>query len=228
MILSRNEIPAFKLHYLRLLAAIHSPELEFEKIERLIKQEASLCHRLLRYINSAAFASLAPVTSVAQALVLLGESEIRRWISLAALPALASGKPDALVESAMLRARFCELIAPHTGLGTRCEELFLMGMFSLLDAMIGRPLDELLRELHLSQDIHEALLGTGTGDNLPAHVYELARACERADWETVSSKVRLLPLPPDMISGLYLEAVNWCGQMFRPQVRAGTDPTPAH
>lgn len=224
VILSRNEIPAFKLNYLRLLAELHSPELEFGQIEHLIKQEASLCHRLLRYINSAACASLLPVTSIAQALVFLGENELRRWISLAALPMLASDKPEELVENAVLRARFCELIAPWAGLGARAQELFLMGMFSLLDAMVGRPLDELLGELHLSPDIHDALLGMGTAANTPAHVYELVLACEKAEWETVSARARLIQLPPEVISGLYLEAVNWCGQMFHSPAHAGTVP----
>ena len=214
VILSRKEIPVLKLNYLRLLAEIHRPELEFGQIEPLIKHEVSLCHRLLRYVNSAAFGLRVHVMSVQHALVLLGESDLRRWISLAALPVLASDKPDERVESAVVRARFCELIAPWAGLRERHAELFLMGMFSLLDAMVNRPLAEVLEELHLAQDVRDALLGTLEPANGLAYVYALALAYERADWDAAAMSAARLGAPSGAVSEAYLEAVKWSRQLF--------------
>jgi EAL and modified HD-GYP domain-containing signal transduction protein len=214
LILPREEIPACKLNYLRLMTEIYCPELEFGQIENLIKHEVSLCQRLLRYVNSAAFSWRVPIASIRQALVLLGENEMRRWISLAALPVLSSDRPDQLVESAVLRARFCELIAPWARLPARHSELFLMGMFSLLDVMTGRPLAELLEELHLAPDIRDALLGNLQPADRLAQVYALVLACERADWESVSLTAHQLGMPAEVVSDLYLEAVNWCAEIL--------------
>jgi EAL and modified HD-GYP domain-containing signal transduction protein len=215
VILARKEVPAFKLNYLRLLAVIQAPELEFGEIECLIKQEASLCQRLLRYVNSAAFARRFPVTSIRDGLCLLGEDELRRWVSLAALPALASDRPAELVKSAVWRARFCELVAPSAGLAWRSAEIFLMGMFSLLDAMLGRPLEEILMELRLTDDLRDALLGKLPKQDKLACIFELALACEQADWKTVSAVAQQLELPPEAVTGSYLEAVSWSGQIFQ-------------
>jgi EAL and modified HD-GYP domain-containing signal transduction protein len=216
VILPREEIPACKLNYLRLMSEIYCPELEFGQIERLIKHEVSLCQRLLRYVNSAAFGWRAPIASIRQALVLLGENEMRKWISLAALPVLSTGKPDQLAESAALRARFCELIAPCARLAARQSELFLMGMFSLLDVMTGRPLAEILEELHLAGDVRNVLLGKPASEDRLAQVYALVLACEKADWDSVSSVAHRLGMPAEAVSDLYLEAVNWCAEILSP------------
>jgi len=115
VIIAGREIPAFKVHYLRILQEVSRPELVYERLEELIKQEVSLAYKLLRYINSAAFGWRGPIESVKQALVLLGESESRRWISLVALPALAQDKAEELVVQAAVRARFCESLADWVG-----------------------------------------------------------------------------------------------------------------
>jgi c-di-GMP-related signal transduction protein len=106
VVFSAQEIPASQMNYLRMLQAIHKPELDWKVIETLIKQEASLCYRLLRYLNSARFAFCSEIRSVRHALSMLGETEIRRWVSMVATLAAARNKPDELVQSALVRARF--------------------------------------------------------------------------------------------------------------------------
>jgi EAL and modified HD-GYP domain-containing signal transduction protein len=216
VILSRREVPVMKLNYLQLIKEIHSPEIEFSQIEHLIKREASLCRRLLCYVNSAAFARRSYVATIRGALVLMGEDELRRWVSLAALPTLATDRPGELVECAVLRARFCELLAPLAGLASRRQELFLMGMFSLLNAMVGRPLEELLQELHLPADICEALLAHQTAPCAPALVYRIVLASENGDWDTVAALSARLAAPGESksLAELYLEAARWCRQVF--------------
>src|SRR5260370_34207865 len=104
-----------------------------------------------------------------------------KWVWLAALPELAADKPGELIISATIRARFCELIAPLAGLSNRRSDLFLIGMLSLLDAMLDRPLEELLTELHLAGDMEEALLSNGSPGNSLATVYAMVRAYEAAE-----------------------------------------------
>ncbi len=215
VLVSRREIPGCKLSYLQILQKIHRPELEFRELESLIQREVSLACKLLRYINSAIFGWVNPVQSIRQALALLGEQEIRNWVSLAALPTLALDKPDELMRTALVRARFSELLAPWAGLAHRKSELFLIGLFSLLDAMLDRPLKETLAEMRLSGDIADTLLGTlPPGEHL-AGVYALVREYEAGDWEALAATAARLRIPTDIIADLYLNAVAWSDQIFR-------------
>jgi c-di-GMP-related signal transduction protein len=111
-ILTAHEIPANRLNYLRMLTAVSQAELDVREIENLVKGEASLCYRLLRYLNSAAFGFANEVDSVRHALAILGKREVRRWIRLVARLVAGQGKTTDLVLSAMVRARFCGLVSP--------------------------------------------------------------------------------------------------------------------
>jgi len=111
-VLHAKDIPANGLNYLRLLRAVSQQEIDVREIELIIKQEASVCYRLLRYLNSAAFGIQNEVHSIRHALTLLGEREVRRWIRLVATLTAGEKRSSELLVSAMVRARFCELLAP--------------------------------------------------------------------------------------------------------------------
>ena len=215
VVVSRREIPGFKLNYLRLLAEIHQPEVEFKDLESLIQSDVSLASKLLRYVNSAVFGWITPVQSIRQALALLGEQEIRNWASLAALSTLTVDKPDELMRVALLRARFCELLAPWEGLAYRKADLFLTGLFSLLDAMLDRPLAEILAEMRLTGAIAETLLGTSQPGHPMALVYRLVREYESGNWEAFTATADQLHVPVEIIPELYLNAVAWSDQISR-------------
>jgi len=224
--MARKEIPALKINTLRLLAQVHRRELDFGEVEELIKRDAPLCYRLLRYVNSGAFALPSRISSIRQAMMILGEEDMRKWIALAAIPALASDKPNELLERATLRARFCELLAPWAGPSPRGSELFLAGMFSLLDAMVGRPLGELLEELGLTDTVGAVLLGQSPAESGLSQVYRLALACEDADWDAVLRIAKKLRAPVEVVSDLYVEAVDWCVKLLRDSARR-RDAVPA-
>jgi len=186
VIITGRAIPAFKVHYLQILRETNLPELDYQRLENLIKQEISLSYKLLRYINSAAFGWRGQIQSIKQALVLLGESESRKFVSLVALPFLAQDKPEELVVSAVIRARFCESIAPRVGLSSRTADLFFLGMFSLLDAIMDRPIEEVLAEISLAPDVREALLEKSCGHNPLGWILRLVRSYEAAEWEALA------------------------------------------
>lgn len=215
VVVSRREIPGFKLSYLRLLAEIHQPEVDFRGLESLIQRDVSLASKLLRYVNSAVFGWITPVQSIRQALALLGEQEIRNWASLAALSTLAVDKPDELMRMALLRARFCELVAPWEGLALRKADLFLTGLFSLLDAMLDRPLAEILAEMRLTGPIAETLLGTTQPEQPMALVYRVVREYESGNWGAFTATAKQLHVPVEIIPELYLNAVAWSDQISR-------------
>jgi c-di-GMP-related signal transduction protein len=210
-----QEIAGYKHHYLNILREIHKPEVDRNRVAKLIQREVSLAHRLLRYVNSVAFGRIGDVRSIAEAVALLGDDGIRNWVWLAALPKLASDKPSELVTSAMIRARFCESIAPLAGLSNRASDLFLMGLLSLLDAMLDRPLKELLAELHLPRDMERALLGNRSAKDRLATAFALARAYEDADWDTLAKCVNQLQIKQESLPGLYVRSLAWAEELFR-------------
>lgn len=158
VVLSSRGIPANKLQSMRLLQEIYKPEMDFDQIERLIKEDASLSYKLLRCINSLAYATRFQISSIRQAMALLGQKEIIKWASLACLHTLSSDKPDELLITAIARARFCESIAIEGQLKEKSSEYFITGLFSLLDTFLDRPMEEILQELPLLEEIKEALL----------------------------------------------------------------------
>jgi EAL and modified HD-GYP domain-containing signal transduction protein len=214
-IISGKDIPGYKLHYLRLLREIHRREADLKQMGQIIRQEVSLSFKLLRYINSAFFGLRNEISSVMQALALLGEKEIRKWVSLIAMAHMGEDKPEELLVHAVTRAKFCESLAGCTDLAGRKEDLFLMGMFSLLDAILDRSLVDILREIPIAEDIKAALLGE---ENPLKTVYELALSCESGQWEKFSGLARRLRVDEVVSSRLYLDAVKWGHECFR-----GTD-----
>ncbi len=211
VILSRRDIPANKMQYLRVLKEIHCPEIDFPKIAKIVQGEVSLSFKLLKLINSAAFGLRHKVTNIIQALSLLGEREIRTWVSLLSVSAMASDKPAELVVNSLIRARFCEMAAGLIKETPQSSELFLMGLFSQLDAILDRPLDELLEEIQVSKEMRQALVdNTGPRYQLLA----LCVALERGYWEQLGRLSIELDLEEKALSEIYLNAVKWAQSTF--------------
>jgi c-di-GMP-related signal transduction protein len=179
-----REIPGDKLIQLQLLNAVTAPELNYSSIEELLRQQPSMLYRLLRYLNSPALGLRAEVHSIRQALTLLGEREFRRWVSVFAVIALSSGKPPELIRTALTRGYFFEELSGTMGLGENSASLFLMGLLSISDALLDKPLGEVLDSLSVAEEVKTALCG---GQNRYRDVYELLLALERADWPHLST-----------------------------------------
>ncbi len=153
-----KEIPGNKLIQMQILNEINKPEVSHEKFEAIIKQDVSMTYKLLRFMNSAWFGFRAEISSIKHALVLLGPREFRKWVSLVALRNVADDKPPELVMRSITRAKVAEEIASRTNLSSKASELFLMGMFSFVDALTDMPIEEALAKLPISDDIRLALL----------------------------------------------------------------------
>ncbi len=214
-LMSSKEIPGFKLNYMRILTEVHKPEIQLDALEQQLRCEASLTRRLLRYINSSVFHWTNEISSIRQSLSLLGECNVRRWVTLAALPGLATDKPNELVMNAMVRARFCELLAPLVGLEQLGEDLFLLGMFSHLDAMLDCPIEKVLADFPTPASIRLTLLGKSDPDNPVALLFALVQHYERADWPALELAANGLRLKTDEITPSYRDALDWADQIFQ-------------
>jgi c-di-GMP-related signal transduction protein len=208
-IVSRKEIPSSKLIYLEFLRELTRPSLNYRRLEQVIKLDVALSVKLLRYLNAASFAWRHEVTSLQQALTMLGEQPFRRWASLLAMAELSADGSRELLTTCLVRGRFCELLGSGAGLPGRELDLFLMGLLSLVDALVGRPLDELIGGLSLPADIAAALIG-GDPPGRPGSVLRLVIAYERGQWDDVDTLAATLGLRTENeLPVLYREAVAW-------------------
>lgn len=211
-LMAQRDVPAFKLNNLRLLAQINRPDIDQRQVETIIKGDVSLSFKLLRHINSAHFGLPTEIHSIKQALGLLGESALKRWASLIACASMASDKPEELMIQAATRAKFCEAVAASVNLKNRADDLFLMGMFSLLDAILDRPLADILKDMPLAADAKDALLGT---ENHLHDVYKYVLAYERADWDELSHRAAKLDADQNLLPQIYIESLTWASQNLR-------------
>jgi c-di-GMP-related signal transduction protein len=210
--LTHRDIPANMLNHLLVLQAANRVPLDLEDVAQRIKAETSLSYRLLRYLNSAAFPMAASVHSIPHALRLLGERGTRRWVSLVTIAAMAEGKPEELVVLPVMRARFCELIAPLAGLSDSANDLFLLGLLSAMDAILDMPMADVLKEISVGLPIRDALLGR---PNPPGKVLALVKFYERGDFDTLEAVARDLGIDVETIPRIFLEAMDWTRGVLR-------------
>ena len=211
--LVRKEIPTFKLNYLRILQKVNEPEIEYDELDQLIRQDLALSLKLLRYVNSAMFALPQRVDSIRQALAMVGITVIRRWVCLLALAAMSEDKPQELIVTSLVRARFCEQIGQAAGLRDADFELFMVGLLSAVDAILDRPMLEVLNDLPLSADVKNALVGKKDGHG---RVLGLALAYERAEWDKLPLAMGNLSFDVTKLPTFYKESVSWVNQIFIP------------
>ncbi len=209
--LTTRDVPGFRPNYLRILQAINRPAIDIREVEDILRREPSLLYKLLRFLNSAYFALRSTVTSIRHALVLLGESSLRKWVSLVALAHLAANNPQELVVTALVRARFCESLASVTGMNDRETDMFLLGLLSVMDAILSRPMPEVVEEIPLAEDLKQALLGESNrlGTMLGAVV-----AYERGDWHVFQSLAADLGLDESAVPEAFLQSVEWARTIY--------------
>lgn len=206
VIVRGKDIPSSKVHHLRMLQEIQQPDLDFADLERILRQDLSIVYKLLRYVNSASVGLRREVDSLPEALHILGENEIRKLISLILLTSMTSDRPEQLLQDSVVRARLAEKLAEPLRLQHRRHELFLLGLFSMLDAIMGRPMSSVLRDLPIPGDIKDALIA---GSGPLASVLRLVIAYERGDWDRVTAVAADLRIGTDVVAESYLEAVAW-------------------
>jgi c-di-GMP-related signal transduction protein len=206
---SGGMIPGRQVTHLRLLAALNHPSLTMERLEELVKQDAALSLRVLQCINSAAFPIRREVRSIGDALVLLGVEPIRKWASIWCLSKLSAGASSELTTMALLRARACELLGDEVS-DAAPGELFLVGLCSMLDAFLGRPMAEAIAELPLSEAARAALLG---GDNALRSILDTVIAYEDGGWEDAVVSAETLGAPEPQLQQAYSGALIWAHEL---------------
>jgi EAL and modified HD-GYP domain-containing signal transduction protein len=198
-----QKVPLSAQTLMTLLVNLQDPNINPEDIAITINQDLSLSYKLLRLINSAFFGLPREVNSIQQAVVMLGHKKIKTWASLLSLSAV-DNKPDELRVVAMTRARMCELLSKHYK--GNAETCFAAGLFSALDALLDKPLPEVLSQLPLSPEFNEALLHqSGPTGKALCDVLNY----EKGDWLALGTS----SLPIEVIASSYIDAIKWAKEL---------------
>lgn len=197
--------------YMEVLNETISEEPDFNRLTQIIKSDYSLTYKLLRLINSPAFYTVQEITSVNHALTLLGINEIRKWTTLIMLRDISSDKPNELVRVSLVRGLFAEKLAHLMHLKSRETEAFLLGLFSLIDTIMEKPLFEIIEPLPLKEDLKGALLGE---KNVFHDILKLLKYYEAGNWDVVIAMSEALNLDFRAINPLFVAAVDEATFLF--------------
>jgi len=204
-ILKSKDISPSKITLLSIMSEANREDFRITELEKFVLRDLSINYKLMRYINSAYFGMFKKVNSVKQTIVLLGMKEVRRFISLIAMAQLVSGKPDELIRASLIRARLCENLG-KAAIGKNSSELFTLGLFSFIDAILNDEMGNIMENLPLSENIKKALTG---GEGELADYLTLVSCYETGDWEKVATLAAKTGLNEEKMPELYMDAVAW-------------------
>ena len=194
-----------------LLYETSKSEMDLAQITSIFERDVNLSYKLLRYSNSAVFKRRSEIETIKQALVVLGQTELKKFLSVLFTAQVSSEKPAELMRLAMTRAKFAEGIALlHRQTDT--AKAFLTGMMSLMDAILDEPMSSVLTKLPLAKDIKDALVGE---PGLLSEYLALVKCYERAEWQDANLAIAKLKLEPKVLPDKYHEAVQWANEQMR-------------
>lgn len=204
-----HEVTPLKVNYIQLLNIVNSEDFELTKAADVIGRDTALVISLLKMVNRIAINS--EITSIRHAAAMLGQKELKRWINTAVAGELYADKPNEITRLSLVRAKFMENLAPSFDLPQQSEELFLMGLFSVLDVILEKPMAEALEIVKVSKDIKEALIDN-KGKFFP--IKEFALQYEQGNWQEVSRLMIVQNLDMEQVNDAYIGAIQWYREMM--------------
>ncbi|WP_442594125.1 EAL and HDOD domain-containing protein [Neobacillus sp. D3-1R] len=213
-IVSTYDIPTYFHSYFRVIQSLTETDPNIENIAQLIEHDLSLSYKLLRLINSPAFRPRQKINSIRQAIMLLGLIEIQKWIYVLAVRDSSKSKkaiPEEIIGLCLTRAKMSEKVAMHLNQTGAAPDFFITGMFSLMDALLGMPMEEILKDLPLDDRISEALSGK---ENRLKQVLDLSISIEKGNWSEVTVHCEQLGLSEEVAYQLFNESTSWSKEVL--------------
>lgn len=207
VIIQGKKIPENKKIYIELLKEVNSKRFSIEIIENLIKKDVYLSFQLLKTLNSAKYCFKDNITSIKQALILLGEDEIKKWIYFITVKSIGNKESKVIVNESIVRAKFTEEIFEEAGHPHKSLNAYLIGLLSMIDVILERPLCEILEEILVPKAVKNALLHVEINEY--SKVLDLIVCYEKAKWNEVNSLVNQLNINNVDLGKAYLSALNW-------------------
>jgi c-di-GMP-related signal transduction protein len=213
-IIREADVPTLKMNLLGIIAEIRKEDYQVGKLQKLIERDVGISYKLLRYLNSPFFRRLQEISSIRQAIVMLGEKGINQFLSVIILCELSQDKPDELLKSSVIRARMCESLGLLKNRGPDPSELFTLGLFSHIDAILDNSMENIMKKLPLSEIIKKTLTGlkTDISDYL-----DLTVSYEQAAWDRVALLSPALVIAQEKLPQIYKEALGWADSILATQ-----------
>lgn len=202
----QRDLPANKLSLVDLMGESSSADFNFDRINQIIERDAALSYLLLRFINNPLINKRYKISSLRHALNYMGEVEIKKFIALLSLATLSDEKPLELTHMSLVRAKFFDLLSGRRGVNTNPPVGFLIGLFSLLDALLDQDMPDILHQLPLAEEVNKGLLGISEEFNA---YFKLVRAFESGLWLNVIKVAKQLEIDQKELHGLYNQAIVW-------------------
>ena len=204
-----TNVAPLKVNYIELLNIVNNENYDLSKAADIIARDTALTILLLKMVNNMARNS--EITSIRHAAAMLGQRELKKWINTAVVNALYADKPNEITRVSLLRAKFAENLAEGFGLAMKTEELFIMGLFSVLDVILDKSMKEALQVVKVSKDIEDALVEQ-KGKLAP--VFDFVKQYEDANWSEISRQMVLYGISMELVEKSYMDSLVWYRRLF--------------
>jgi len=204
-----SEVAPLKVNYIELMNLVNTEDFDLTKAADIISRDTALAILLLQIVNKMALNS--EITSIRHAAAMLGQKELRRWLNTAVVNELCSDKPTEVTRLSLLRAKFAENLAPAFGLAGKASEAFLMGLFSILDIILEKPMEEALQLVRVSHEIEAALLHH---QGSLGEILDFITHYESANWQEVSRQMLLKDIPITTVYNAYADSLKWYRELI--------------
>ena len=204
-----TNVAPLKANYIELLNIVNVNDYDLTKAADIVGRDTALTLSMLKMVNK--FARNSEITSIRHAAAMLGQKELKRWIRTAVVNELYADKPSEIMRLSLIRAKFAENLAKNFDLAMKSEELFIMGLFSILDVILEKPMSEALKDVHVSKDVYEALVDK-TGKL--SVVYEFIEQYEVANWSEISRQMLLHKIDMKDVYNAYVDALVWYRKIY--------------
>ena len=205
----QSEVSPLKVNYIELLNLVNDDDFDLTKAADVIGRDTALVISMLKMVNRMAVNS--EITSIRHAAAMLGQKELKKWINTAVTKELCADRPNEITRVSLLRAKFAENLAPVFEMAISSSELFLMGLFSVLDLILDKPMPEALDMVKVSKEIREALVNKG-GRFAP--VLDFVTRYEAADWQEISRQMILKDIDMNRVYAAYTDSLKWYRDLF--------------
>ena len=216
----QNTISPVKVNRIQLINIVREPDFAIEEVVKVVSQDPALSISLLKLVNSPHLGLKQKIKSIQHAVAMLGQTEVRKWVTTATAGLLAEDKPDQLTRLSLIRAKFAENLARYFEMAIHAPGLFLMGLFSVLDVVLEMPMVEALNVISVSEPIHNALVSE-SGDYY--RVMNFIRAYEAADWSEANRLIALYGLNVEDVFNAYIDTIKWYASITQVDVELDDD-----
>ena len=193
-----------KTNLIKLMAQVAAKDIDFEKLAQTIRVDVAMSFLLLKLTNSAFYKRRYPLESVRDAVLMLGEKEIKQFVMLISVVGLSAGHPDEMVTASVIRGYICESIGSAVKTDFSNDELFTLGLFKNIDAMLEITMERVLKVLPFSTRLKQALVGKNRSFN---DCYNAIKHLEQGNWDKVATYCSNNNIQKDLFFDNYSKSV---------------------